>query len=404
MERMKLDRQRLNTLALILVAFLIVSCDQKSTETTTVELCMGDYLTEEEAAGKLREYATRYNNAEEWKDRAEQIRENIWKGAELDQIPDAEWQYEIIVTRGTKHELDGYRVENLALEVKPGYTIHGNLYMPSEIQGELAGILCPHGHFYDPDNYGRFRPGMQYRCASLARMGAAVFAWDMLGMGEDVAHNHDVAKTLKMQTYNSMRVLDYLSSLDFVDGDRIGVTGASGGGTQTFLLAAVDDRVSVSVPAVMVSAHFFGGCVGESGMPVHKKGDFETNNVEIAASIAPKPLMLISIGTDWTKNVPVVEFPYIQHIYEMFDAGDQVDNAHFPEEKHDYGISKRKALYPFLAKHLDLNYSCILDDGGNVTEDFVTLLDTTQLKVFPERNIVQNPRSDEIYEKLKQKQ
>ncbi|MEN8229184.1 MAG: acetylxylan esterase [Bacteroidota bacterium] len=382
-------------------ALLITSCNQQGTETSEAELCMGNYLTEEEAAEKLKEYAALYSNAKEWKKRADKIRQNIWQGAELDQIAKSEWKYKIQVTRGNKHQMDGYSVENLGLEVKPGHMIHGNLYIPEEVEGKIPAVLCPHGHFYKPDNYGRFRAGMQYRCASLARMGAVVFAWDMLGMGEDVNHKHDVLNAIQIQTYNSIRVLDYITSLGFVDNDRIGVTGASGGGTQTFLLAAVDDRIDVSVPAVMVSAHFFGGCVGESGMPIHKNGDFETNNVEVAASIAPKPLMLISIGTDWTKNTPVVEYPYIKGIYELFEAGDLVENVHFSEETHNYGFSKRKAVYPFLAKHLGLDYNRILDADGNVTEEFVTLLDTTELKVFPKRNIVLNPRSDEIYKKMK---
>ena len=134
-------------------------------------------------------------------------------------------------------------------------------------------------------------------------MGAVVFAWDMYGSGEDTQHTHHSPDALAFQCYNGIRILDFISSLDYVDTDRIGITGASGGGTQTFLISALDDRISVSVPTVMVSAHFYGGCVCESGMPIHKSGDFETNNVEIAASIAPKPLSIIGDGDDWTKNI-----------------------------------------------------------------------------------------------------
>ncbi len=394
---------------LLFLLMLISSCNQQGTgkgkpgqeaDNGESELCVGDYLTEEAAVEKLALYATKYHNAAEWQQRAARIRKQIRKGAELDRIPESDWKHEIRVTRGSKHQMDGYSVENLALEVKPGYRVHGNLYLPAQFEGTIPAILCPHGHWNTLKgvDYGRFRPDMQYRCASLASMGAAVFAWDMLGYGEDTVYHHKDPKAVQKQCFNSIRILDYISSLAFVDTSRLAVTGASGGGTQTILLAALDDRIDVSVPVVMVSAHFFGGCICESGMPIHKSGDFETNNVEIAASIAPKPLMLISDGNDWTKNVPEVEYPYIRAIYEMFDAGDQVEQAYFADEVHNYGPSKRKAAYGFLAKHLDLDYDRILDADGNVNEQFVVLLDTTDLKVFPERNLVSNTSSRGWYE------
>ena len=232
---------------------------------------------------------------------------------------------------------------------------------------------------------------MQIRSASLAKMGAVVFAWDMYGSGEDTQLTHHSPDALAFQCYNGIRILDFISSLDYVDTNRIGITGASGGGTQTFLISALDDRISVSVPTVMISAHFYGGCVCESGMPIHKSGDFETNNVEIAASIAPKPLMIIGDGDDWTKNIPNVEYPYIRSIYELFDAADKTEFAYFEDEVHDYGFSKRKAAYGFLAKHLDLDLTQIKDSQGGIDEGFVTLLDTTQLKVFPDRALVRDP-------------
>jgi dienelactone hydrolase len=374
-------------LILTSVLFTLLACDSKE----KTELCVGHYLTEEEAVEKLNQYRDNYSNAQQWNFRAKAIKENIWKGAGLDQIQRRDWEHPITTTQSARRQMDGYTVENMALEVKDNHFITGNLYRPDSIIGKIPVILSPHGHWSKLDDYGRFRDDMQLRCASLARMGAAVFAYDMYGYGEDLAHYHKDQEALKWQTYNGIRILDFVSSLDYVDTTRIGITGASGGGTQSFVLAAIDQRIDVSVPVVMVSAHFFGGCVCESGLPIHKRGDFETNNVEIAAAIAPKPLMLISDGEDWTKNVPQLEFPYVKDIYQLFNAQEQVEYAHFELEGHDYGVSKRKEAYKFLAKHLNLDYSEIIDQEGKVTEQFVTVLDTTALKVFPERSLVQDP-------------
>jgi pimeloyl-ACP methyl ester carboxylesterase len=222
----------------------------------------------------------------------------------------------------------------------------------------------------------------QKRCAALARMGAAVFAYDMIGFGESTQVPHRHSESLRLHTYNSRRAVDFLLSLGNVDERRLAITGESGGGTQSFILAAVDPRIDVSVPVVMVSAHFYGGCICESGMPIHKSGDHETNNVEIAATFAPRPQLIISCGSDWTKNVPRVEFPYIRRVYSLLDAADNVENAHFTDEGHDYGSSKRTAMYRFLAKHLGLDLSRITDAAGNIDESFITVHDRDDLRVF----------------------
>ncbi|WP_229215906.1 alpha/beta hydrolase family protein [Dyadobacter frigoris] len=339
------------------------------------ELCQGAYFTEAEGKAFLDSHVPASKLA--WEARAQKIKAQIRAGMELETIPAKPNSIPIIHSKRT---LDGYTIENVAFESLPGVYVTGNLYRPTKKQKSYAGILCPHGHGENP--HGRFREQTQKRCATLARMGAVVFVLDMVGQGDAKQTEHKFSKALKLNTIDNIRALDFLISQPGVDPQRIGVTGESGGGTQTFLLAALDSRVKVSAPTVMVSAHFFGGCVCESGMPIHKKGDFQTNNVEIAALTAPRPMLLTSDGGDWTKNTPEVEFPFIQKIYSLYGKKSEVENVHLADEKHDYGPSKRKAMYIFMAKHLSLDIKSVSDAQGNIDENPSKVLDQKDLEVF----------------------
>lgn len=340
------------------------------------DLCQGAYFTEAQGAEALRTFGQTYHDRASWETRAAMIRKGIRDGMKLPEKPRFA---PLQPTRHSLRKMNGYTVENVAFESVPGFFVTGNLYRPLNTSGKTAGILCTHGHGADQNN--RLMEYTQQRCATLARMGAVVFAYDMLGYGDSKQASHKLPETLKLQTLNSIRALDFLTSLPNVDTSRIGVTGESGGGTQTFLLTALDSRVKVSAPVVMVSAHFFGGCTCESGMPIHKRPTHQTSNVEIAALAAPRPLLLVSDGKDWTKNTPNVEFPYIQTIYGYYGAKDRVENVHLPTEGHDYGSNKRAAAYRFLAKTLKLNLTNVLKEG-QIDESPNTVLDSTALQVF----------------------
>ena len=356
-----------------------IETDQQSIFVSNNMICSGRHWSEAEGKRKMDEFSNLWKDEKSWKKRAQKIRDVMMVGMQWNKVSSYDGKINVVIH--SKKIMVGYSVENIAIESFPGFYVTGNLYRPLLKQKKYAAVLSPHGHLNDK----RFTDYVQLRSAYLASKGAIVFAYDMVGYGESKQVRHKMPISLLLQTWNSKRVLDYLISLPEVDPERIGMTGGSGGGTQTFILTALDQRVKVSVPVVQVSAHFFGGCVCESGMPIHKSDNLQTNNVEIAAMAAPRPLLLISNGDDWTRNTPQVEFPYIQKVYSAMGKSNQVENVHLANEKHDYGYSKRIAAYNFLSKHLKLENPKSLK-GDTIDESFIKILPPEKLKVFTPKN------------------
>jgi hypothetical protein len=368
----------------ILILLFIRAGAQTSDQADKSMLCVGNYWTKEEGKAFLQRKRGEYRTAAQWKKRAGEIREHILRGTGLDKFPKKCPLNTII---GEKRTFDGYTVQNVAFESLPGVYVTGSLYMPLKYKGKLAAILNTHGHFNSPGDVGRYRPDAQKRFAVMARMGAMVFAYDMVGYGQmaELGWEHKHPMALKQQLWNSIRSVDFVLSMG-ADPERIAVTGASGGGTQSFLLTAVDDRIAVSVPVVMVSSYFFGGCVCESGMPIHKSAGFQTNNVEIAACAAPRPMLLVSDGNDWTDHTPDVDFPHIQYIYGLMGKTGMIENVHLPADKHGYDYNKRAAVYPFLAKHLGLDVTKAFNSDGSLNEATIVIEDQKDLYPFDQKH------------------
>ncbi len=366
--------------AVELAASLPASADQPALDPM---LCQGEFLTVDEGAAMLAKRLAETPTREAWEAYAAHVRECILRGADLEPLPR---RIPLNVITRNKRTHDGYTVENVAFETVPGYYAAGNLYRPTHVDGPTPVVLCPVGHWGD----SRFNPMVQIRCAMLAKMGATAMSIGMFGWGSSpdqaVQRIHVKPLALTMQTWNNMRAVDYLLSLDGVDPERVGVTGASGGGTQTFLFTALDDRVTVSVPVAMVSSHMFGGCMCESGKPIHRSAEHFTNNAEIAAMAAPRPMLVVSDGGDWTASVPEVELPFIRKIYALFGAEGNIEGVHFANEGHDYGPSKRKAMYRFMAARLGLDLAKIQNAAGEIDESGVVVEDIPTLQVFDASN------------------
>jgi dienelactone hydrolase len=291
-----------------------------------------------------------------------------------------------------------YTVEKVIFESVPGFFVTGNLYRPKIIRGKVPGVLFAHGHkenarlALEPEakvrqeiaaGAERFEKAgqslYQSLCVQLARMGCVVWQWDMLGdsdalqLSRELVHKFGTQRPemntaenwgfyspqaeahaqsiMGLQTWNSIRSLDFLLTLPEVDSSRVAMTGSSGGGTQTMLLAAVDDRLALSFPVVMVSTAMQGGCTCENASLLR----VDTGNVEFAGLFAPKPQGM-NTADDWTKELAVKGFPDLQKLYALQGAKDNVfllRGEHFP---HNYNAVTRSAFYTFLNRHFKLGF------------------------------------------------
>ncbi|MBV9471255.1 MAG: acetylxylan esterase [Abitibacteriaceae bacterium] len=292
-------------------------------------------------------YATRAA----WEAHAAKVRAQILVGSGLYPLPVRTPLHPKITG---KIEREGYTVEKVLLETMPGFFLGGNLYRPRGQQGPFPGIVSPHGHWA----HGRLEDSdtgsIPARCINLARLGFVVFAYDMIGYNDTKGLDHKfVGSPLwgislqGLQLWDSLRAVDFVASLPDVDATRLGCTGASGGATQTILLTAIDDRIKVSAPVNMISHTMQGGCLCENG-PLLRIG---TNNMEIGAMMAPRPMLMIAATGDWTKTTPQVEYPAVRHIYRLYGAEEHLAE-HQVDAPHNYNRESREYVYAWMVRWL----------------------------------------------------
>lgn len=354
-------------------------------------LCVGAYLEPAQGQAMLNAALAQFPDRASWDAYAAHLRQRIQENIGLSPWPQRTPLNAII---RSKRVYDGYTVENVAFESVPGYFVTGNLYQPLNAKPPFAVILSTHGHGSqikkpaDFETQGRFTGSVQARGGTFARLGAIVLSIEMVGYGDSIAQVGEAAHkrpfTQTLQTWNAVRALDFLLSLEGADPTRVAVSGESGGGTQAFLLTALDPRITLAAPVVMVSSYFFGGCACESGLPVHRSKDHFANNAMIAALAAPRPLLVVSDGQDWTQHVPQIEFPFLQQIYSYYGVPQNTANIHLAAEGHDYGPSKRAAVYRFIAAHFGLDLTRALDAAGGIDESHITIEHHGPLHVFNE--------------------
>ncbi|MCM1137489.1 MAG: hypothetical protein NC221_03780 [Duncaniella sp.] len=314
---------------------------------------------------------TQYPSREDWEARRTSLQEDVLRISGVGKALTERVKGQPVISN--HREYDRYCVENFYLETLPGLYVCGSIYLPAS-EGIHPLILCPNGHSRE----GRYDTSEQTRLATLARMGAICVSYDLYGYGDSELQvgkeGHTSPDAMTVQLTNGISILDFMLQRNDVDKSRVAVNGASGGGSQSILLGLIDPRLTVSCPVIMVSSHFDGGCSCESGKPITLAGGGSCL-AEFAAAFAPKPMSVVSDGADWTSNVPEIEYPYLQKVYGLYGKVDQVSNAHFPDEGHDFGPNKRSAVYQFLAESLGL-------DKRMIDESKVTIESTHQLRSF----------------------
>ncbi|MFA6928713.1 MAG: hypothetical protein WCT05_00185 [Lentisphaeria bacterium] len=255
---------------------------------------------------------------------------------------------------------EGTIIAKVCMETLPGLKLTGNLYLPGSLQSKAPAILCPHGHWQEGRIHHDERGSVPMRCLMLARLGFIVFSYDMIGYNDNNELLHRWPKELSdpsalhgvsafgLQTWNSLRAVDFLCSLPEVDADRLGCTGTSGGASQTWTLALLDERIKVIVPVCMLSSHFQGGCHCEEGPLLRLNG---VTSFDIVSALAPRPLLLPSVTRDWTNLQPRYEFPALQKVYQLFGAQKRISNFHC-DAPHNYNQYTRERVYAWFTHWL----------------------------------------------------
>lgn len=338
----------------------------------------------------------------QWEERAARLRRRILVATGLWPMPEKTPLHAVIHGR---FEREDFTVEKVYFESYPHHFVTGLLFRPKGKSGRLPAVLCPHGHGGRLQDYGeagirkmivagaeRFEGSGRFpklaRCAQLARMGCVAFIFDMVGYADSVqipravAHGYSkrrpelenkerwgffstqaelrLQSIMGLQTWNSVRALDFLCSLPDVDPHRVAVTGGSGGGTQTILLCATDPRPIAAFPQGMVSTSMQGGCTCENCCLLR----VGTGNVELAALFAPRPQGMTA-ANDWTKEMMTKGFPQLQQLYRLLGAPGNVmcqPQLHFP---HNYNYVTRALMYQWFNRHMNLGL-----DEPIVEEDF----------------------------------
>ena len=292
---------------------------------------------------------------------------------------------------------DGYHIEKIVFQSLPGVSVPAHVYVPNGIKSRAPAVLFYVGHWW-PD--AKTKPDFQAFCINMARLGFVVLTWDPFGQGERGISSRDHRRTESLVVgvaqqgiaeYETRCALQYLLTRKDVDPERIGMTGASGGGYNTWITAGLDDRIKVAVPVVGTSEFFEQISVARPLDWYHGSEHCHyvpgliryANNHEFVAMAAPKPLMIIAASHDQSFPIAGVKtiYSYGRDLYRSYDVPDKIGFFEDTEEGHGYQKRKREAAYGWFLRYL-MNRG----DGGPYAEPETvpSPFDAAELRCFPE--------------------
>jgi len=330
-----------------------------------------------------------------WEARKAELKRRVLVATGLHPMP-AKTPLNAVIHGKTTH--DGFTAEKVYFESVPGFYVTGILFRPTaKAKGKRPAVLCPHGHGGRLQTHSESRILQEIeigaekfkesgrmpkvaRAVTLARLGNVVLLFDMIGYADSTQLSYQLAhrfakqrpemegkaswglystqaemrlqSIMGLQTWIGIRALDFLESLPDVDPKRMAVTGGSGGGTQTILLCAIDDRPIAAFPNGMVSTSMQGGCTCEN-CALLRVG---TGNVELTALFAPKPQGMTA-ADDWTRAMMTDGYPQLQQLYALYGKKENVFCADLTRFKHNYNYVSRGLMYDWFNRHMKWGFT-----------------------------------------------
>jgi dienelactone hydrolase len=297
----------------------------------------------------------------DWEGRRAKLRAAMFQAT--GPFPDKPSPLEPKVTGVLKRE--GYRIEKLIFQSRPDVWVTASAYVPETAQGKVPAVLVVHGHW----PWARRDPVVQARSLGLVKLGFFVLAVDAFGAGErypeparGTYHGALFGSTLwpagqtllGMQVYDNRRAVDYLRTRPEVDGDRLGITGASGGGNQSMYAGALDERFRAVVPVCSVGtyqAYLHAACcvceVLPGALRFAEEGD-------VLALVAPRALMVVNATRDafqFSVGEAEKSVARARTVFRLYGQEEKLRHAIF-DSGHDYNQAMREAMYGWMTKWL----------------------------------------------------